>query len=70
MRTSCVNCGYPEAQHGTGTITCFNFATMTLPTGKTCKDCYACSHCCALYGVKPENTECDFYPVRFREDGA
>ena len=41
--------------------------SMKLPEGKTCADCYACRHCTAIYGVKPENTKCDFYPVRFTE---
>ncbi len=39
---------------------------MRLPDGKTCADCVHCYRCCLLFGAKPENRECDFYPVRFQ----
>lgn len=39
---------------------------MDLPTGKTCADCINVDWCTKVYGVKPENTSCDFEPVRFR----
>ncbi len=38
---------------------------MKLPENKACSDCAHCKRCCAMFGVKPENRECDFYPVRF-----
>jgi hypothetical protein len=38
---------------------------MTIPDGKTCADCRHCIRCCGMFGAKPDNTECDFYPVRF-----
>lgn len=39
--------------------------SMKLPEGKTCADCAHTKRCCAMFGVKPTNTECDFYPIRF-----
>lgn len=38
---------------------------MRLPEGKSCNDCGHLSHCERMYGVNPENTGCDFHPVRF-----
>ena len=38
---------------------------MKLPAGKTCSDCWHFDWCKVAYGVKPENTSCDFEPVRF-----
>lgn len=38
-----------------------------LPEGKKCADCYHVKRCTSMFGVKPENTRCDFYPIRFRE---
>jgi hypothetical protein len=43
-------------------ITC-----MELPAGKTCGDCGYFSHCKPFYGRKSTDTECDFFPRRFRE---
>lgn len=40
---------------------------MYLPDGETCGSCASKERCCALYGAKPENTWCDFYPVKFRK---
>lgn len=40
---------------------------MNLPAGKTCADCRNVDWCMMAYGVKPENTSCDFEPIRFRE---
>lgn len=38
---------------------------MQLPEGKTCADCAFEKQCCSMFGAKPENTWCDFHPVRF-----
>lgn len=42
-----------------------NDPEMQLPEGKTCADCAFEKQCCAMYGAKPENTWCDFHPVKF-----
>jgi len=39
---------------------------MDLPNNKTCGDCANINWCKKAYGVKPENTKCDFEPVRFK----
>jgi hypothetical protein len=39
--------------------------SMNLPDGETCIQCKHFVHCSRMYGVKAENTACDFYPVRF-----
>lgn len=39
---------------------------MDLPDGKTCGDCRNVDWCMMAYGVKPENTSCDFEPIRFK----
>lgn len=39
---------------------------MELPKGKTCADCLFIVHCKRIYGVKTENTSCDFFPRRFK----
>lgn len=39
---------------------------MKLPEGRTCGECYAFKHCKGLFGCKSYNTECDYFPVRFR----
>lgn len=40
---------------------------MDLPAGKTCGDCVREYRCCAIFGHKPEDTYCDWFPRRFRE---
>ena len=40
---------------------------MKLPEGKTCEVCFAYEWCKRLFGCEPTNTECDYYPVRFKE---
>ena len=40
---------------------------MKLPAGKTCGDCRHVAHCLAVYGIKAENTTCDFAPSRFED---
>lgn len=39
---------------------------MTLPSGKTCGDYIHIERCINLFGVKPENIECDFSPSKFK----
>ena len=39
---------------------------MALPEGCTCSICIHINRCASIFGVKPENTKCDFYPVRFK----
>lgn len=40
---------------------------MRLPDRFSCKDCFAFKRFCSPMGIaKPENTECDYFPVRFR----
>lgn len=43
---------------------------MLLPAGKTCADCIFVERCTMFFGAKPENTSCDFEPIRFREKEA
>lgn len=43
---------------------------MDLPDGKTCGDCHNVGWCTTAYGVKPENTFCDFEPIRFKQKEA
>lgn len=38
---------------------------MQLPDGKTCGDCAHVRRCVAIFGHKPEDTYCDFFPRRF-----
>ena len=40
---------------------------MKLPDGKVCSDCVHCYRCTLIFGAKRTNTECDFYPIRFKE---
>lgn len=41
-------------------------ADLALPAGRTCSDCVNCKRCCGMFGSKPENKMCDFYPPRFQ----
>lgn len=45
---------------------CQPHTCMTLPAGKTCADCIHVERCVAMFGVKPENVICDFYPRRYQ----
>lgn len=40
---------------------------MKLPEGKTCADCVHVMRCTIMFGVNPENTSCDFEPIRFKQ---
>jgi len=44
---------------------CTDKTCMQLPDGTTCGECVFCAHCCALYGHKPADDFCDFFPRRF-----
>ena len=66
----CVQCGYQLAAHaedGKCPRQSTTFASMDLPVGKTCSDCYFFRHCTAFIGDVAANTTCDWYPVRFIE---
>lgn len=39
---------------------------MKLPEGKTCSMCFAFEWCKDLFQCSPDNTECDYFPVRFK----
>lgn len=65
----CIKCGYAKSAHavdgtcpGRGRTA---FATMDLPPGETCGTCVHVYRCTRMFGAMPENTACDFYPVRF-----
>ena len=66
----CVTCGKPRNAHDE-VGRCYPdkdtpvYGSMDLPAGRTCADCRFVGHCTAMYSVKPGNTWCDFYPVRF-----
>ena len=38
---------------------------MNLPDGFTCGDCFHETRCCSIFGHKPSDTYCDFFPNRF-----
>ena len=41
--------------------------SMKLPDGESCKTCINYGWCKRLFGCKEENTECDYFPVRYRK---
>ena len=44
---------------------CTKGTCMQLPAGKTCGDCAHCGRCCALFGHKPSDDYCDWFPRCF-----
>lgn len=46
---------------------CSEATCMRLPAGKTCADCLHCDRCTSMFGAKPTDERCGFYPRRFRE---
>lgn len=42
---------------------------MALGDGLACKDCVHMLRCTSIFGAKPENTYCQFFPSRFRAAG-
>lgn len=70
--TPCIKCGYANSKHafdgtcpGRGKRTVF--ASMDLPPGESCSTCVHVDRCTRMFGAKPGNTACDFYPVRFQK---
>lgn len=67
-RGRCVECGLIGVTPGDA---CKDLkaghATLDLPAGKTCGDCYAFRHCAAFFGRIAADESCDFFPVRFAE---
>ena len=51
-----------DRKYGTG---CTDTTCMALPSGATCADCAHMKRCVGIFGVKPTNTSCDFFPRRF-----
>ncbi len=45
---------------------CTEDTCMQLPEGKTCGDCAHIGRCVAMFGMKPSDTSCSFFPRRFR----
>jgi len=43
---------------------------MELPAGKTCGHCVHEPRCCLMFGHKPSDTYCDWFPRRFNEKPA
>jgi len=43
---------------------------MSLPAGKTCDTCYAYLFCSGIGCTKAKATQCDYYPVRYRQGGS
>jgi hypothetical protein len=52
-----------DRKYGCG---CTDETCMNLPDGKTCGDCVHLRRCVAIFGHKPEDTYCDFFPRRFQ----
>lgn len=44
---------------------CTTDTCMELPDGKACSDCAHCRKCCAMFGHRPSDTFCDWFPRRF-----
>lgn len=71
----CIECGLPRDRHAEdGKCPGENpnwsrrkrFATIDLPTGKTCSDCGHFRFCSKLIGPEiATNTSCDWFPIRF-----
>jgi len=43
---------------------------MDLPDANTCGDCVHVKRCCAIFGHKPEDVYCDWFPRRFHKKEA
>jgi hypothetical protein len=46
---------------------CNGRTCMELPAGKTCGHCAHVYRCCTIFGHKPADTYCDWFPRRFQE---
>lgn len=47
--------------------TCNDETCMVLPDGESCATCVFTVQCCTMFGHKPEDTVCDFFPRRFQK---
>jgi hypothetical protein len=56
----------PGGQH-MGRVSARDTVLMTIPDGKTCRDCDAFKRCTWLISRKGPERTCDWYPIRFRE---
>jgi hypothetical protein len=69
----CVLCGYLESSHVERICPGFTyqeFASMSLPAGKTCADCAHSHYCDQFIGINRNLNKCDWYPIRFLEKAA
>ena len=55
--------GRPERELARG---CNEQTCMKLPEGASCGSCVSRETCVQLFGAKPENTSCEFFPRKFR----
>jgi len=44
---------------------CTQETCMRLPEGRACGDCHHIGKCALMFGKKPEDTSCDFFPRSF-----
>lgn len=44
---------------------CTNYSCMRLPKGKTCNDCVHLERCMLIFGAKPLDQTCNFFPRKF-----
>src|SRR6266568_2114133 len=51
-----------DKKYGKG---CTAETCMDLPVGATCSTCVHYARCCAMFGAKPANMACDFFPRRY-----
>jgi len=54
-----------EGKSTDGYKACNASTCMQLPEGESCSTCVHETRCKTMFGVKPENTWCDFFPRRF-----
>jgi hypothetical protein len=45
---------------------CDNHTCMSIPDDHTCADCVHEKRCTTMFGAKPQNTTCGYFPRRFR----
>lgn len=56
-----------DKKYGKG---CNEQTCMTLPAGESCATCVHVWRCTTIFGSKPEDTSCQFFPRRFHKDRA
>lgn len=64
MNGCCVDRKEFEA-HGSGPRGCDPSTCMQLPEGESCNTCAHTHRCCTVFGAKPNDTSCQFFPRRF-----